>query len=135
LIIAILIAIAIPTFLGARTRAQDRAAQSEVRNGYTAEKTVYTDAQTFSSDVSVGGQMRSVEPSLKWGTTVTVGVGNVLAGDKGVVCLGETSKSGTAFNLADVSSGPNMGTFFNKGGNCSDLTPTTLSGSAWNTGW
>ena len=47
LIIAILIAIAIPTFLGARPRAQDRAAQSDLRNGLTAEKTVYTDAQTY----------------------------------------------------------------------------------------
>ena len=47
LIIAILIAIAIPTFLGARSRAQDRAAQSDLRNGLTAEKTIYTDAQTY----------------------------------------------------------------------------------------
>jgi type IV pilus assembly protein PilA len=39
LIITILIAIAIPTFLGARSRAQDRAAQSNLRNALTAEKT------------------------------------------------------------------------------------------------
>ena len=50
LIIAILIAIAIPTFLGARQRAQDRAAQSDLRNGLTAEKTVYTDNQTYDAD-------------------------------------------------------------------------------------
>src|SRR5436305_9924936 len=43
LIIAILIAIAIPTFLGARTRAQDRQAQSNLRNAFAAEKVVYTD--------------------------------------------------------------------------------------------
>ena len=49
LIIAILIAIAIPTFLGARQRAQDRAAQSDLRNGLTAEKTVYTDNQAYST--------------------------------------------------------------------------------------
>src|SRR5687767_111788 len=39
LIIAILIAIAIPTFLGARKRAQDRQAQSNIRNALLAEKT------------------------------------------------------------------------------------------------
>jgi type IV pilus assembly protein PilA len=39
LIITILIAIAIPTFLGARSRAQDRAAQSNLRDALTAEKT------------------------------------------------------------------------------------------------
>src|SRR5438445_8494415 len=42
LIIAILIAIAIPTFLGARSRAQDKQAQSNLRNALTAEKTFYT---------------------------------------------------------------------------------------------
>jgi type IV pilus assembly protein PilA len=47
LIIAILIAIAIPQFIGARDRANDRATQSDLRNGLTAEKTVYTDTQTY----------------------------------------------------------------------------------------
>ena len=40
LIIAILIAIAIPTFLGAQNRARDRGAQSDLRNGITAVKTI-----------------------------------------------------------------------------------------------
>ena len=39
LIIGILIAIALPTFLGARTRAQNRAAQSNLRNGVAAADT------------------------------------------------------------------------------------------------
>src|SRR6266576_2060892 len=52
LIIGILIAIAIPTFLGARQRAQDRAAQSNVRNAFTAEKTVYTDGQNYDTTVA-----------------------------------------------------------------------------------
>src|SRR5436305_8049793 len=43
LVISILITIAIPTFLGARTRAQDRQAQSNLRNAFAAEKVVYTD--------------------------------------------------------------------------------------------
>src|SRR6266436_1475511 len=73
LIIAILIAIAIPTFLGARQRAQDRAAQSNARNGLTAEKTIYTDSQTYSTDTSTAG-LKGVESSLKWGTAPTVAV-------------------------------------------------------------
>ena len=48
LIIAILIAIAIPQFLGARSRAQDAAAKSDLRNALTAEKTVFTDNQQYS---------------------------------------------------------------------------------------
>src|SRR5947209_14916741 len=72
LIIAILIAIAIPTFLGARQRAQDRAAQSDLRNGLTAEKTYYTDNQTYGDATTLAGS--SIETSLKWGTTLKVTV-------------------------------------------------------------
>ena len=46
LIIGILIAIALPTFLGARSRAQNRAAQSDLRNALVAAKTSYTDTTT-----------------------------------------------------------------------------------------
>ena len=42
LVIAILLAIAIPTFLGARERSQDRAAQSNLRNALTAAKVAYS---------------------------------------------------------------------------------------------
>jgi type IV pilus assembly protein PilA len=50
LIIGILVTIALPTFLGARTRAQDRAAQANVRSAYVAEKVFYTDGLTYSTD-------------------------------------------------------------------------------------
>src|SRR2546427_6585385 len=62
LIIAILIAIAVPTFLGARQRAQDRAAQSNLRNGYTAAKTVYTDTQDYTQVTATA--IQSAEPTL-----------------------------------------------------------------------
>src|SRR3954471_6267438 len=70
LIIAILIAIAIPTFLGARQRAQDRAVQSNLRNALTAEKTYYTDNQTYGDGPAMTAS--NIETSLKWGTDVTV---------------------------------------------------------------
>ena len=62
LIIGILIAIAIPTFLGARTRAQDRAAQSSARNAVTAAKALYTDNENY-ADASVAN-LTAAEPSL-----------------------------------------------------------------------
>src|SRR5205823_13735930 len=62
LIIAILIAIAIPTFLGARKRAQDRAAQSSLRNALTAAKTIFSDNETYANaDASTVG---SSDPPL-----------------------------------------------------------------------
>ena len=63
LIIAILIAIAVPTFLGARQRAQDRAAQSVLRNALTAEKTYYTDNQTYTGDPAA---LKAIEPGLSF---------------------------------------------------------------------
>jgi type IV pilus assembly protein PilA len=64
LIIAILIAIAIPTFLGLRERAQNRAAQSNLRNGLTAAKAHFTDQESY-----VGFNVATasaIEPSLTW---------------------------------------------------------------------
>ena len=81
LIIGILIAIALPTFLGARTRAQNRAAQSDLRNALVAAKTMYTDASTYTgADATAVTGLVSVEPSLNYmagaatGTDVGVAV-------------------------------------------------------------
>src|SRR5436189_5498212 len=49
LIIGILIAIALPTFLGARQRAQNRAAQAGLRNALVAAKTVFTDNNDYTA--------------------------------------------------------------------------------------
>ena len=47
LIIGILAAIALPAFLGQRSRAQDTEAKSAVRQAQTAMETYYTDNQTY----------------------------------------------------------------------------------------
>src|SRR5437899_3477479 len=54
LIIGILIAIALPTFLGARTRAQDKVAQTSLRNSLSDAKVIYTDNNSYSGAGSVG---------------------------------------------------------------------------------
>jgi type IV pilus assembly protein PilA len=110
LIIGILIAIALPTFLGARARAQDRAAQSDLRNGLAAAKTYFTDDDTYvgfdAADVAA-----AIEPSLKWDSTT-----GVLATDPALVtineasatavALGRVSASGDEFCIADDATGP-----------------------------
>src|SRR5215831_84102 len=113
LIIAILIAMAIPQFLAARTRADDRATQSDLRNGLTAEKTVYVDTQQYYlNSVAV----KAAEPSLKWGTKLLVQVGmNSVTDD--MVCLSEQSASGTWFGVGDIatsSATAPAGTYFTK---------------------
>jgi type IV pilus assembly protein PilA len=100
LIIAILIAIAIPTFLGLRQRAQDRAAQSNLRNGLTASKAFYTDDETF---VGFFAEAGNIEPSLTWNNAAAAVEGEVTvrtATDDQVV-LTTVSESGQAFCIAD----------------------------------
>ena len=65
LIIAILLAIAIPTFLGARGQANSRAAQSSLRNALTSEQTYYTNNQVF-ADASTSPSISTIEPNLTW---------------------------------------------------------------------
>jgi prepilin-type N-terminal cleavage/methylation domain-containing protein len=63
LIIAILLAIAIPTFLGARNTANARSTQENLRNALTAEQSNWTSNQIFATGLG------TLEPSLTWGTT------------------------------------------------------------------
>jgi type IV pilus assembly protein PilA len=64
LIIGVLVAIALPTFLGARTRAEDRATQADVRTGLAAALTFYSDADSFTGFGLAEAQ--AIEPSLPW---------------------------------------------------------------------
>ncbi|HEY6568454.1 MAG TPA: type II secretion system protein [Actinomycetota bacterium] len=63
LIIGILVAIALPVMLGARTRAQDRAAQAYIKYAFNAERVYYSDGQTYSS---LPADMTSIESSLNY---------------------------------------------------------------------
>lgn len=111
LIIAILIAIAIPTFLGLRKRAQDRAAQSDLRNALTAAKAFYTDHDTFTpnTDLGVGvdfvaAEGEKIEPSLTWnddGAPSTEGAVSVREVASDTVLLTTLSASGDFFCIGD----------------------------------
>ena len=118
LIIGILIAIALPTFLGARTRAQNKAATSDLRNAIAAAKTAYTDFDTYDGADTVA-ELAAIEPSLTFvaGGVNTVGPVGFAEGDNGtaidqVWASARLSASGTCYYLTDRSAGPgNLGTF------------------------
>ena len=115
LIIAILLAIAIPTFLGARERAQDRAAQSNLRNAMTAEKVYFTDNQAYTTD-SGNGPIKTIEPSLTFGATPAVNTIAIVTAQTTVandtVVLGTKSASGKCFYLKDIATGATAGTTY-----------------------
>jgi len=119
LIIAILIGIAIPTFLGARQKAQDRAAQSALRNALTTVKTAYVDSQSYSADAA-DGAWASIEPSLEWvsGPSTTSGRISTDAIAIDTVILANYSASGRCWYLKDSTGafgGDNAGTYYATG--------------------
>jgi len=109
LIIAILMAIAIPTFLGARQKAQDRAAQANLRNGLTTAKTFYVDGETY-LETDIAGTIaayHALEPTLTFSTVAALATGSVavaVATTTQVVLVTE-SASGTFFCIGDDTSG------------------------------
>jgi type IV pilus assembly protein PilA len=111
LIIAILIAIAIPTFLGARQRAQDSAAKSDLRNALAAVKTFYTDTESY--DVTAA-DLDDIEPSLTYDGTA--GNIDIVSASDTEVCLARESKSGHEFSILET---VDDGTSFYKNLTCS----------------
>jgi type IV pilus assembly protein PilA len=129
LIIGILIAIALPTFLGARQRAQDRAAQSDLRNGIAAAKTFYTDGDTYTGfDASDG---LAIEPSLNWQNALTTVQGVLAVGGVAdtTVLLQTQSASGAGFCLSDTATGP--GTVFGKNTTGADFATVASCTGGW----
>ena len=99
LIIAILLAIAIPTFLGARQRAQDRAAQSDLRNALTAAKVLYTDTESYSLTAS---DLMGVEPSLTFVAVASTTADNIgFVGSAANIDFVTLSEAGDYFCLAE----------------------------------
>jgi type IV pilus assembly protein PilA len=102
-IIGILLAIAIPSFLGARKDGQDSQAHGALRAGLAAERTRYVDYQTYTTD---GNALRAIEPNVVW-TTTDAKVQGVMAVTGGTpagsaVVLVSTASSGRQFCIMNV---------------------------------
>ena len=109
LIIGILIAIALPTFLGARQRAEARAAQASVRNALVAAKTSYTDVDSY-HNVSTG-TLQSIEPSLSYVTgqstapnvvSWAIALNGAPANSEQEIGLAALAGSGMCYQLRDI---------------------------------
>ena len=129
LIIGILIAIALPTFLGARARAQRKAATSDLRNAIAAAKTCYTDHDTYDwaggANTDCGNvTLAPIEPSLTFVAAATnssaannyatsVAFGNVIGTDGQKWSAARLAAEGTCFYIVDygVDPGTGAGTF------------------------
>jgi type IV pilus assembly protein PilA len=135
LIIGILVAIALPTFLGARNRANDKAAESGVRNALAAAKTCFTDSDDYTGcdDAKLG----TIETALTFQPAATdstgpsdVSVAVDTTATPATIGLAAWSKSDTCFSvLDDPATGTLYGTTLNSGGACSGGTEGLASGN------
>jgi len=134
LIIGILIAIALPTFLGARKRAQDRAAQSSLRNAIAAARVCFTDNDTYTG--CTDAVLNGIEPSLTFqavASTLPKEVSDAVyltnkAGDSWAAAA--LSDSGACFWINDVSTDPGAGTFYGGDPTGAACTGTDAQGAA-----
>jgi type IV pilus assembly protein PilA len=106
LIIGVLVVIALPTFLGARERAFDRAAQSDIRNAFAAEKAYYSDTVTYTTDPAT---MTAIEAAITYLDGDTPLVRDVVylhfhPGPKEIF-LAAKSDSGTCYYLREIDGG------------------------------
>ena len=117
LIIGVLAAIALPNFLGQRSKAQDSSAKSDARNLVSQLESCYTDNNTYSGSGN-GGSCLSTNTGLSLGTAQ--GQVEVTAATSSTYTIVGHSKSGGDFTIAKDASGNVTRTCAN--GSCSGGT-------------
>ncbi len=111
LIMGILMAIAIPTFLSTRGSANDASSKSDATNAFTNEKSYYASNQAFVSagtitgDAAAATAATNLDDSLPWGDATAKGEAVTAyaygTGDPDVV-IESSSKSGDCFYILDM---------------------------------
>jgi type IV pilus assembly protein PilA len=93
LIIGILAAIALPSFLGQQKKAQDSSAKSDLRNSVTQVESCYADTQSYAT-------CSTPTALLTAGLTVTTATG-----DTNTYTVTKLSKSGNTFSITKAAAG------------------------------
>ena len=131
MIIAVLIAIAIPSFLGFRKSAQDRSGQSEVRNVLLSEKAYWLDNGDYTETT---GDITAFEPNANLhATDPAIGVVMDLRDtDSDIVCLTRTPDSGNTFSIWESSaSGTYYGATDLTAADCPAAAPAGYAQGGW----
>jgi type IV pilus assembly protein PilA len=139
-ILGVLTAILLPTFLGTTTQAKNRSAQSDLTNAVTATSSLYAQTQSFGLAPAVATSLGSSEPELSFvGSTAAMpaisGLHNILVitFSSNQVILATVSTSGSCY-YASVNMGTTGGSGATSGtqyvqsgtnGTCATTAPTT----------
>ena len=134
LIIAILLAIAIPTFLGAQNKAKDRSAQSSLRNSLTLAKSANSDLQDYSNPAFFG-TLDASEPTIDFVVGGTASLDpktvSVYTPDANTFIAASWSKAGNCFYIKESSAGTK---YLKTGGPAADCTAdasVTINSASW----
>jgi type IV pilus assembly protein PilA len=109
LIVGILAAIALPTFLGQQKKGQDASAKSDARNGVSQVESCFTDTQDYSQCGPAVASMNQANTGMKFAaapvnTTSPATVG--LVATAGGYTITASSKSGNSFIITkDLAAG------------------------------
>ena len=106
LIIGILAAIGIPSFLSQREKAQDADAKALARTAQTAEETYFTNEQTYADTAA---KLKAVESTID-ATKLTA-----VSGDKTTFSVTASSAAGGTFTIARAADGAVTRTCSDKG--------------------
>ena len=129
LIIAVLILIALPTFLGARERAADRAVHADVRNAFAAERAYYTDTLTYTTNPATMTAIEAAITYLDGDTPLVTGVVYLhLHPIPNEIYISAKSGAGTCFYLREIDGG---GAEFATDPACGVADIQTFSRSIW----
>jgi type IV pilus assembly protein PilA len=123
LIIGILAAIALPNFLGQRTKAQDSSAKSDARNMVSQLESCFTDSNTYTGSGSGGTCLGSTTGLAYGAANGQVEVTAVAADSYTIVAH---SKSGNSFSIVKASDGTTTRSCTVSGGNSGGC-----SGNTW----
>jgi type IV pilus assembly protein PilA len=130
LVIGILIAIALPTYLGARARAADRAAQSDLRNALAAALTYQAGKQDFDGfDVPTAYDQ---ERGITWepqGTIPQPGQVTIQVASGDQLDLVSQSRSGRFFCLGQLPNSP--ATSYGHGDQFTDVDTVQECNNGW----
>jgi type IV pilus assembly protein PilA len=101
LIVGILAAIALPTFIGQQDKGKDASAKSDARNAVTQVESCFVDEQTYANCGNTASVMSTANTGLSWGT----GQGQVNMTPNGTTGyqVDAYSKSGNVFTIKKVS--------------------------------
>lgn len=130
MIIAVLIAIAIPSFLGFRQSAQDRSAQSEVRSVLLAEKAFWLENGDYTG---AAADITAFEPNATVAAAPADGVYiDLNAASSDVVCIVRTADSGNTFAVWESAT---AGTFYGatdlSAADCPAAAPAGYTQGGW----